>query len=48
MSKLANQFKSMKQYLMINGEKVETVSYAPLFSPYSGKKSPKLPWRIKS
>ncbi|MFB7638200.1 aldehyde dehydrogenase family protein [Peribacillus butanolivorans] len=37
MSKLANEVKSMKKYLMINGEKVETVKYAPLYSPYSGE-----------
>ena len=42
MSKLANQLKSMKQYLMINGEKVETESYAPLYSPYSGEEIAKI------
>lgn len=40
MSKLANQFKSMKQCLMINGKKVETESYAPLYSPFRGRNRP--------
>ncbi|WP_209123589.1 aldehyde dehydrogenase family protein [Alkalihalobacillus sp. BA299] len=37
MSKFVNEVNSTKQYLMINGEKVETEKYAPLYSPYSGK-----------
>jgi len=37
MSNLANEVKSTKQFLMINGEKVETTKYAPLYSPYSGE-----------
>ncbi|KMY48985.1 aldehyde dehydrogenase family protein [Peribacillus loiseleuriae] len=36
MSKLANEAQSTKQFLMINGEKVEPAKYAPLYSPYSG------------
>ncbi|QIZ05430.1 aldehyde dehydrogenase family protein [Priestia megaterium] len=37
MSNLANEVKAKKQFLMINGEKVETATYAPLYSPYSGE-----------
>ncbi|MBT2733732.1 aldehyde dehydrogenase family protein [Bacillus sp. ISL-7] len=37
MSNLANEVKVAKQFLMINGEKVETTKYAPLYSPYSGE-----------
>src|SRR6478609_12121464 len=37
MSKIVNQVKSTKQFLMINGERVETSKYAPLYSPYSGE-----------
>ncbi len=37
MSNLANEVKATKQFLMINGEKVETATYAPLYSPYSGE-----------
>ncbi|MEH7304198.1 aldehyde dehydrogenase family protein [Neobacillus drentensis] len=37
MSNLANEVKATKQFLMINGEKVETARYAPLYSPYSGE-----------
>ncbi|MDQ0247318.1 acyl-CoA reductase-like NAD-dependent aldehyde dehydrogenase [Bacillus fengqiuensis] len=37
MSKLVNEVKVTKQFLMINGEKVETAKYAPLYSPYSGE-----------
>ncbi|TYR78811.1 aldehyde dehydrogenase family protein [Priestia megaterium] len=35
MSKLVNETKSTKQFLIINGEKVETAKYAALYSPYS-------------
>ncbi|MGM7719663.1 aldehyde dehydrogenase family protein [Metabacillus sp. Hm71] len=37
MSKLVNNVKTPKRFLMINGEKVETAIYAPLYSPYSGE-----------
>ncbi|MCM3652513.1 aldehyde dehydrogenase family protein [Metabacillus litoralis] len=37
MSKFLNELKLTKQNLMINGEKVETDNYAPLYSPYSGE-----------
>lgn len=37
MSNLANEVKATKKFLMINGEKVETAKYAPLYSPYSGE-----------
>lgn len=37
MNKLVNEAKAMKQFLMINGEKVETAKYAALYSPYSGE-----------
>ncbi|WP_026564297.1 aldehyde dehydrogenase family protein [Bacillus sp. UNC41MFS5] len=37
MSNLANEVKATKQFLMINGEKVETANYASLYSPYSGE-----------
>ena len=37
MSNLVNEVKARKQFLMINGEKVETAKYAPLYSPYSGE-----------
>ncbi|KAB7705533.1 aldehyde dehydrogenase family protein [Bacillus aerolatus] len=37
MSKLVNEVKSTKQFLLINGEKVEAAKYAPLYSPYSGE-----------
>ena len=37
MSKIVNEVKSTKQFLMINGERVETSKYAPLYSPYSGE-----------
>ncbi|MBT2722776.1 aldehyde dehydrogenase family protein [Bacillus sp. ISL-46] len=37
MSNLANEVKAKKHFLMINGEKVETAKYAPLYSPYSGE-----------
>lgn len=37
MSKVAKELKSAKQYLYINGEKVEAVNYSPLYSPYSGE-----------
>ncbi|WHY00165.1 aldehyde dehydrogenase family protein [Neobacillus sp. DY30] len=37
MSKNVSELQSAKQFLMINGEKIETAKYAPLFSPYSGE-----------
>jgi acyl-CoA reductase-like NAD-dependent aldehyde dehydrogenase len=37
MSNLANEVKVAKKFLIINGEKVETAKYAPLYSPYSGE-----------
>ncbi|SDI93357.1 aldehyde dehydrogenase family protein [Alteribacillus bidgolensis] len=37
MSKLMKQTQTAKKYLWINGQKVETNSYSPLFSPYSGE-----------
>ncbi|HWO97258.1 MAG TPA: aldehyde dehydrogenase family protein [Bacillus sp. (in: firmicutes)] len=37
MSKLVNEVKVTKQFLMINGEKVKSEKYAPLYSPYSGE-----------
>lgn len=37
MSSRVNEIKSVKKYLLINGEKVETSNYAPLFSPYDGE-----------
>lgn len=37
MSKLTEDIKSTKKFLFINGEKVETAGYAPLYSPYSGE-----------
>ncbi|SDM73562.1 Acyl-CoA reductase [Fictibacillus solisalsi] len=37
MSRLVNEAKSAKQFLMINGEKVEATNYASLYSPYSGE-----------
>jgi len=37
MSNLVNEVKAKKQFLMINGEKVVTAKYAPLYSPYSGE-----------
>lgn len=37
MSRLANQAKSIKQFLFINGTKIEAPAYAPLYSPYSGE-----------
>ncbi|MGG3191806.1 aldehyde dehydrogenase family protein [Priestia megaterium] len=42
MSKIVNEVKSAKQFLMINGERVETVKYAPLYSPYSGEEIAKV------
>ncbi len=32
-----SELQSAKQFLMINGEKIETTKYASLFSPYSGE-----------
>lgn len=37
MSKLTSEVKSDKKSLIINGERVETSSYTPLYSPYSGE-----------
>ncbi|WP_077247469.1 aldehyde dehydrogenase family protein [Pseudobacillus wudalianchiensis] len=37
MNKITSETKSIKQFLLINGEKVEGPAYAPLYSPYSGE-----------
>jgi acyl-CoA reductase-like NAD-dependent aldehyde dehydrogenase len=37
MSKNVSELTSTKQFLMINGQKVEAANYAPLYSPYSGE-----------
>ena len=38
MNKLLSETKTLRKYLFINGERVESENYAPLYSPYSQEK----------